>query len=1030
MSQGGPVLVEEQGRLAMYFLSNASGTRKQTIRYLYSTNPFSSTANGNWGGSPDDATNGYSGISGTITIKADESTSTPTADVETELEAVSYQGRTVLAFNSYKSSIDIGNLTLLTQVASAPSATNLNQSLSWVSTDIPNPLDLTRRTYVSGLATDQSLLYITTYSDSSATIQTDKGIQSVEITVPFIASLRPSDSQAGSWSIDPTNAQISAWGNTINQEGVKPFLANGRLMGAWNNQDPLTTGGTLQITDLGPTISPPTQSSLAGFSLDGNIDINGDGFKDILLSDPSNPKQNVDNQYALFGGDYLNIASQVGTSGDDVIVGTPLADVIYTIQGADRVISNGGVDVIYTGAGDDSIAIQDNAFIRIDAGSGFDSLQLQGQANQSYDFRLNLDIPEYFPGTQLRDIELISSIDYGANLLDFDAAAINAINPDRVLFLTPDASDTISLASEFKRNPRFDTRLGGNLWSAYAAGEQSDPASSNPALIYVAAPSGQTREWIEANVNIVGDSTDAALLSTKEPALLPASLLSDGGPFTTARSTARPVPTLPLPSAIASRAAFGRGLLLAAYRNEGSAGARFAIQRNDTSTRQVIAYAATGQGGTAKPGLDFSPALGVVVLEIGEAMAEIQVPFSPDALRQRRGGKLGLEVKELVDVGQKSKHLVFLQDPSTPESPAAMRVLSGLNVEHSDDGASTRLRFRADTQPSGAGHFGLTVVRRGGAADPIPTASTRLSISDLGGLAGHDLDGTDNGQVALEFLLDHSPAAAAVSLKRRDGQWTPLRELAVGDGPVQPPTPPDPPAPGPEPGPGPISPPSTLRPALAPGGQIRYALINQGRANFRELTSEQASRIDWSRVDFESLADSPASARSLDASLINYRQLQAPAFAALAEFLSVDQLTGRNILQIGANPQARGSFSTFEVGQDQRLVQIGGDRPDLFLVRARAELVATGKQGDDLFYATRASSRIEVRDFRAGDCLKLAGFSRRDLLDGTLMLRQTGADTTFWSRGTLVASLQDVDKDDLRYLNQSFCLPTPSTTVI
>ena len=80
-------------------------------------------------------------------------------------------------------------------------------------------------------------------------------------------------------------------------------------MAAWTN-----SSFDIQVSNLDVSVNVPTQQSLAGYSIDGNIDVNGDGFTDILISDPSDPSEGVDNQYVLFGGDYLNIASQVGTA--------------------------------------------------------------------------------------------------------------------------------------------------------------------------------------------------------------------------------------------------------------------------------------------------------------------------------------------------------------------------------------------------------------------------------------------------------------------------------------------------------------------------------------------------------------------------------------------------------------------------------------------------------------------------------------------------------------------------------------------
>ena len=550
-----------------------------------------------------------------------------------------------------------------------------------------------------------------------------------------------------------------------------------------------------------PWNSRPSQQSLAGYSIDGNVDVNGDGFMDMLVSDPSDPRQNVNNQYALFGGDYLNIASQVGATGNDVMVGTPLADVIYTIQGADQVSSNGGADVIYTGAGDDAISIANNAFLRIDAGSGFDQLQLQGLANQSYDFRLNVPSPEYFAGTKLRDIELISSIDYGANGLSFDAAAIHAINPDRMLFLSTDARDSIALSSEFKRNTNFDTSYGGILWSAYAAAEATaTPATSNPALLYVRTPAGQSVSWLNTNVRIAAPA-DTAPTAAAVPA---APRLAAGS------APADPLDLLPTTNPIAARQAFGDGLTLVGYRSNPATGcARFAIERNSSSRRQVIAYASSSANSSAEPGRHYSPVAGLLVLEAGQNRQEITVPIASDAFARLRGAGLSLAVEELADLGQKPLHLLLAPaaiDPAGATAPAAARaatvaappVLSGFRLTPASNGAGATLSFRADSNASHGGDalesLRLSVSRRRNADSAASETSQTLEILDarpgngqaplaynaVPGALALDTDQRANGQIGLLLELRFTAAngEAAVSLAAPALQWQSALQLA------------------------------------------------------------------------------------------------------------------------------------------------------------------------------------------------------------------------------------------------------------
>lgn len=754
-SQWNPTLVAEAGRLALYFPSNAGSTVQQTIRYLYSTDPFDSSANGNWGGNPNATNTGYSGISGVISISGSQPI------VTSPIAATTYQGRTVLAFRSYlKDNVDNGHILLLTQVASAASASDASTSLSWVQTDTGQS-----DSNGVGLATDQSLLYLTTTTFPNNDFTNP---------APEIWSLSPTKDDSGTWSLGTQEsvdgpgyaAYFYAGKNPLSEssygsgEGnhmvqlptvLLPFLLNGKLMAAWSGGYGSNIGNQfdVQLAELNTTIGTPSQQTLAGYSLDGNIDINGDGFRDVLLSDPSDAKESVDNQYALFGGDYLNIASQVGTTGNDTLVGTSLADVIYSLGGNDLVQSNGGADVIYTGSGDDQISITGNAFLRIDAGSGFDVLELAGGTNQAYDFRLSITSPDYFAGTKLKDIELIDSRDYGANTLSFDQAAINAINPDRILFLTPDPSDTIQLTG-FTRNPDFDTSYAGSLWTAYTAGVATTPADSSPSLVYVlnsdqgAAPIPVTTPTAAAN--------EASLQA-------PARLTAD-----TEAPAANPVT---LPSSVASSISFGTGLTLMANRSDlDSPVARFVIERSDNRGRQLVSYATSSANSNAKPGLHYTAVAGMLIFEPGESSQEITVPINREAMKLIRGGRLSLEVQELVDRGQTQERHVLIQPAVDPlgRNP----VMSGFQLEVDSANQEATISFRADANNDGDSLAFAISQRSKADADPDGDAKTVAILdavmpasgstpptfdSDSIGLA-LDSDGRHNAQAQVHLKLD------------------------------------------------------------------------------------------------------------------------------------------------------------------------------------------------------------------------------------------------------------------------------------
>ena len=845
-----------------------------------------------------------------------------------------------------------------------------------------------------GLTTDQGLLYLS-----------QSGPYNASTTYPnaYLWSLS-FDSVSDTWNAPAQQNTISGTPSLINEQSygvINPFVLNGELMAAWTN-----SSYDIQVSNLDVSVNAPSQQSLAGYSIDGNIDVNGDGFTDILLSDPSDPAESVNNQYVLFGGDYLNIASQVGTPGDDTMIGTPLADVIYTLGGSDQVQSNGGADVIYTGSGDDQISITGNSFIRIDAGSGFDKLLLQGLAGQDYNFYLNVTKPDYFAGTKLQGIELINSADYGSNTLSFDAAAVNAINPDRILFLTPDNSDLIALSSEFQRNSTFDTNYGGVLWSAYASGEQASSTSDSPALVYVLNPDGATNaNWLSTNVSITDASSTS--LRAASTALLeapdPTSEFSDefsGETFVTTTSfpptTSTPIPTT---SAVLQTVPFGSGLILTSYRtNPSDAEARFSVSSSDTSKPRALLYAISSANSSAEPGRHYTAIAGVAVLAKGQSSFDITVPINGEAFSQLRNGTLSLQVEEITYSDRLVPLHLLIDSATSAEGDAGLPpVLSGFSLSPDPNGSTASLEFRADTNDGSADALKLSIARRSTADATSTIAVVQPSISDAtteptssnNALIGFDQDIVDNGQVAVNLKFNLHPRPSEAYLSLRSSNDTALDLIELGQKP-------------------------SLSPPLSTSSTIDYNLVNSGLADFSTLSKKQIRKIDWSSVDFESVAQSPDSAATLNAATINYKKLESNDFQALSSFINVDQLTGANIRTISKNSAADTYMNVEFIGPGQLQSFNGSDAIDLIYVkRGAAEITASGGAGDDLFYINSKRSEITITDFSEGDVLNLSSFQNRAILNGKLSFVQYGDDIRFTYNNRTVATLLDADIDKL-----------------
>ena len=794
-----PTLVVNHGLLNLIYPgdvtpdSDRDGIAKsgQQILLASSNNPEAGDLS-SWGSSFDAAANRFSGAASVLQVKASGSQSQTTAYTQGPVAAAVFQGQTVLAYESMNPADAIGVVLATEPLGSAPGATPPAYGLITTSINDVNGLSL---------ATDQAQLYLA-YADSESKSVSDpySGTTTSYFSRAFISAFAPTQAFPGdpsAWSEQPSNqvGNIDTLPSYITPGSAKditildkayPFptsfgiaMRQGTLTASWVGPN---FGSSIQSAVLDTTVTAPRQQSVAGYSIDGGIDNNGDGFADSLISDPSDTSRSVDNQYALFGGDWLNIATQVGTTGDDGMLGTPKADVIYSLSGADRVESRGGADVILTGAGDDQISIAGNGFFRIDAGPGFDTLQLQGMANQAYDFRLNVPVPEYYAGTKLQSIELISSRDFGANLLAFDGAAVTAFNPNRFLFLCPDDSDSIVLSNEFRRNSNFDTKFNGLLWSAFTAGPATaTPSEASPAVIYVLNPEPDNPGWLDA-----GDSgTDPGITILVPGADLPTAV----GSLAAARTAETATPPMGRADQ-GSTTLFGNGLSVTAFSSSADAGcSHFTVWRQNAALPQVVSYATSSLNSRALPGRDHRLAAGIVVFQPGETSKEILVPWIPGALQDSRGSSLSLEVRELPFNGQKDLHVLIdpLPDASTGQRPA----LSGISLTSADNADRAWISLRADANNQNRDELRLRIGLRSTASSLAAATIREVAIRDfdpeelfalpVGTLNDLPIDRDDlgNQQVGLNLQLNLLPSKKEPSVSLLGPDFLPTASIQI-----------------------------------------------------------------------------------------------------------------------------------------------------------------------------------------------------------------------------------------------------------
>lgn len=116
-----------------------------------------------------------------------------------------------------------------------------------------------------------------------------------------------------------------------------------------------------------------------GWTVNSAGDVNGDGFDDLVLGAPY---VNYDTSkgfhhgegYVIFGGDFSNITTELGTEANETFEGTATNDVIFAGAGDDIIVGNGGKDQLSGGAGADTFIVKDSSgktYIRdFDLGDG------------------------------------------------------------------------------------------------------------------------------------------------------------------------------------------------------------------------------------------------------------------------------------------------------------------------------------------------------------------------------------------------------------------------------------------------------------------------------------------------------------------------------------------------------------------------------------------------------------------------------------------------------------------------------------
>jgi VCBS repeat-containing protein len=199
----------------------------------------------------------------------------------------------------------------------------------------------------------------------------------------------------GAAAYDEAGWSVSAAGD-VNGDGFDDLIVGARGGSAYAGEAYVVFGtskgfgtsvGGRQVLDLttlsatqGFIIQGDTASDQAGQSVSSAGDVNGDGFDDLIVGAPRGDDGGKDagEAYIVYGGAFTGNAPITTT-------GTTAAEILIGGLGGDTLTGGGGADIIRSGAGNDTIGVTGTAFVKIDGGTGYDTLRMDG-ASDVFDF--------------------------------------------------------------------------------------------------------------------------------------------------------------------------------------------------------------------------------------------------------------------------------------------------------------------------------------------------------------------------------------------------------------------------------------------------------------------------------------------------------------------------------------------------------------------------------------------------------------------------------------------------------------------
>ena len=191
----------------------------------------------------------------------------------------------------------------------------------------------------------------------------------------------------------------------------------------------------------------------SGYAVSAAGDVNGDGFDDLIVGSQYASPGGIDKageSYVIFGSKFVQGGETFfGTINPDTLTGTSANEAFIGGQGDDVMYGNGGVDAFSGGAGNDTIHLgitnlfgaPGSEFVKVDAGSGVDTLALDGAG-----VTLNLTLDG---ADRIHGIERIDLTGSGNNTLVLDIRdLLNLSGTSNQLFVKGDVGDAVSSAGQ------------------------------------------------------------------------------------------------------------------------------------------------------------------------------------------------------------------------------------------------------------------------------------------------------------------------------------------------------------------------------------------------------------------------------------------------------------------------------------------------------------------------------------------------------------------------------------------------------